>query len=198
MSEDEVARTLHTYESDADAYVEKYRTESVLARYGEAFLEALETTGGTRVFDVGCGPGMDSAALEARGYDVVGLDPTESFLRAATEDVPSASFLRGDMRALPVATGAVEGLWACASFLHVPRADAPATLREFRRVLDADGVLYLSVKRPDLAARDESDRHFEPYQPRAVRDLLEAAGFERVTVTELDGWVSALARTPSR
>ncbi|WP_312910698.1 class I SAM-dependent methyltransferase [Natronosalvus caseinilyticus] len=197
MSEDEVARTLQAYESDADAYVEKYRTESVLARYGEAFLEALEATGRTRVLDVGCGPGVDSAALEARGYDAVGLDPTESFLRAATAAVPSASFLRGDMRALPVATGAVDGLWACASFLHVPRADAPATLREFRRVLDADAVLYLSVKRPDLAARDGSDRHFEPYRSAEIRDLLEAAGFERVTVTELDGWVSAIARTPA-
>ncbi|UTF54243.1 class I SAM-dependent methyltransferase [Natronosalvus rutilus] len=198
MSEDHVARTLQTYESDADAYVEKYRTESVLAQYGEAFLEALENADGKRVLDVGCGPGVDSAAFEARGYDAIGLDLTESFLQAATKDVPSASFLRGDMRALPVATDAVDGLWACASFLHVPRTDAPATLHEFRRVLDADGVLYLSVKRPDLAARDESNRYFEPYQPRAVRDLLEAAGFERVTVTELDGWVSALARTPAR
>ncbi|MFP9192315.1 class I SAM-dependent methyltransferase [Natronosalvus vescus] len=197
MNEDDVASTLSAYEADVDAYVEKYRSMSVLEAHGEPFLEAIddesEDGSGCRILDVGCGPGSDLEALSARGYEVIGLDFTASFLRAAAEHVPVANLVRGDMRELPLADDAIHGVWASASFLHVPRADASRTLSEFRRVLRPDGVLYLSVKRARFAARDDSERAFEPYDPDAIRTLLETAGLDVQVVHASDGWVAALA-----
>jgi len=61
---DEVERTLATYEGNAEAYAEKYLSESGLEAYGGPFLDALR---GERVLDLGCGPGVDAAAFAGRG-----------------------------------------------------------------------------------------------------------------------------------
>lgn len=187
---DKVSRTLDDYESDTDAYVDKYLTESVAERYGDPFFDALD---GERLLDVGCGPGPDIATFASAGYDVTGLDMTPSFLRAASERVPAASLVRGDMRRLPFENASFDGVWSCASFLHVPRPDAPATLREFRRVLNSDGVLYLSVKRTELPGHDSGKRHFEYYRPDELRSVLREAALDPILVTTEENWVSALA-----
>lgn len=188
---DHVSRTLEEYESDADAYARKYRAESVAARYGEPFFDALA---GDRLLDVGCGPGPDVSTFEAADYDAVGLDLTPAFLRAAADLEPTGSFVRGDMRDLPFDDGAFDGVWSSASFLHVPRSGASATLREFRRVLRPDGVTFLSVKRAPTTSGESRDRHFEYYRPGAIRALLEKAEFDPIRVETEENWVWALAR----
>jgi len=187
----EIARTLDTYEGDADEFVAKYQGGSIAAGHGDRFFEALS---GPRVLDAGCGPGADAAVFEKRGLDVTGLDLTPSFLRAARDYVPEGSFARGDMRLLPFDDEAFDGVWCCAALLHVSRADAPATLREFRRVLDAGGVLFCSLKRGDESGYDADGRYFERYRPDEVRSLVRGAAFDAVDVTASENWVQVLAR----
>lgn len=187
---DEVARTAEVYESDAASYAEKYLAESIAARYGDAFLDALE---GPRVLDVGCGPGADLETFAGAGYDAVGLDVTPAFLRRAAERAP---VVRGDMRHLPFRDGSFDGVWSSASLLHVPRADVPGTLREFHRVLAPGGVAFVSAKSGEPAGRDPDERHVEYYDPAEIRTLLEGTGFDPETVRTDDNWVSAIARGP--
>jgi len=199
MDMDEVARTRSIYEEHSDAFVEKYRSESIAERFGEPFFEALQ---GDRVLDVGCGPGSDAETFADREYDVTGLDVTPSFLESARTNVPDARFALGDMRQLPFDSSSFDGVWACASLLHVPREDVPATLSEFARVLDDGGHLYCSLKRGDESGFDADGRFFERHTADAVASLLVGAGFEPVhvetaaaeEVASRDGWVQALAR----
>lgn len=196
---DEVARTRSVYEENSDAFVEKYRSESIAERFGGPFFDALQ---GKRVLDVGCGPGSDTETFAGREYDVTGLDVTASFLASAREAVPDARFALGDMRHLPFADGSFDGVWASASLLHVPRADVPGTLSEFARVLDDGGVLYCSLKHGEESGFDADGRFFERHTPGEVASALVEAGFrpERVTTSDSDDdvseaeWVQALAR----
>ncbi|MFC4406659.1 class I SAM-dependent methyltransferase [Haloarchaeobius iranensis] len=196
---DEVARTRSVYESNSDAFVEKYRRESIAERFGEPFFDALQ---GTRILDVGCGPGSDAETFADRGYDVTGLDVTPSFIESGRENVSDARFALGDMRTLPFGPNSFDGVWACASLLHVPRGDVPATLSEFARVLDGDGTLYCSLKRGDESGFDGLGRFFERHTAAAVCELLVDTGFEPVhvetadaaEVASQDGWVQAVAR----
>ncbi|WP_247000085.1 class I SAM-dependent methyltransferase [Halosolutus gelatinilyticus] len=192
---DEVSRTLDAYESDPDAYVEKYRSVSIAARFGDAFFDALD---GDRILDVGCGPGSDLETMVSAGYDATGLDITPSFLRAASDRLPATSLARGDMRRLPFRNGAFDGVWSCASFLHVPRPDAVETLREFRRVLADAGIVYLSVKRSETEPRDGEDRYFEYYGPDELRSALREAALEPRRVDVHENWVSAIAENAGR
>ena len=56
---------------------------------------------GERALDVGCGTGIYTAWLAARGLDVMGLDREPSMLAAARAKAPGARFVEGDVAALP-------------------------------------------------------------------------------------------------
>jgi SAM-dependent methyltransferase len=61
--------------------------------------EVLRLRPGDRLLDVGCGPGRHSRALRETGVEVVGLDISLDFLRAAGP----GPWVRGDARSLPFA-----------------------------------------------------------------------------------------------
>lgn len=188
---DELSRTAAVYEAETDAFVEKFTTESIAERFWD---EVASEFPGEHVLDVGCGPGADVETFAERGYDVVGFDLTRSFLVEARERV-DAPLVRGDMRSLPFESGAFDVVWACASLLHVPREAVPATLREFRRVLDAPGTLVATLKRAGTDRHATDDRYFERYQRETVNDLAGDAGFDAVDVAESgDRWLELTAR----
>jgi SAM-dependent methyltransferase len=68
----------------------------------DALWSALDLSAGSRVLDVGCGPGRHSLELAARGAVVTGLDISQRFVDIAREHAqPNATFVRGDARSLP-------------------------------------------------------------------------------------------------
>ena len=75
-----------------------------------AFLiDALGLEPGSRVLDVGCGPGRHAHALARHGCRVLGIDIAERFVGlAAVEAPPGAVFARADARAVPVRSGAFD------------------------------------------------------------------------------------------
>ncbi len=195
--------TIATYQSVADEYRERHADRSALEAQVEQFLAAVESStdgGRASVADVGCGPGWESATFAERGHDVVGVDLTPAFLRAARSEAPSAEFARMDMRRLGFEGDSFDGLWACASFLHVPRDDAPDALAEFYRTLRPGGALSLAVKRGDGEregrAYEGDRRSFTLYQPDDLRAIVTDAGFtvEAVGVGDATGWIHLLGR----
>jgi ubiquinone/menaquinone biosynthesis C-methylase UbiE len=228
--DERVRRTVETYERVADTYEEIHGDRSVVADIVAEFVTAVDraetrtradgadSTPPPRVLDVGCGPGWESAAFAGTGFDTVPFDLTPSFLGQTRERVPDAAPVRGDMRALPFADDSFDGLWACASLLHVPESEVPGTLAEFERVLADGGVTTVSLKAAgtddeaaapagegdrtgvDRSPYGDDRRHFERYDPGRVRELFADAGFEVGSLATDDGdgtgdaWVAVTAR----
>lgn len=192
---DDLAETIGTYDRVAEEYRERHDDREPLADQVERFCDALD---GSTVLDVGCGPGWESATLSNRGYDVIGIDLTPSLLNIANAEAPTVDFARMDMRKLALADNTIDGIWACASFLHVPRSEAIQTLREFRRVLSGGGVLWLSVKRGSGTRQgdtyEDDRRKFTLYGAAELRDIITGAGLAVEFVSDGE-WIQLLATT---
>lgn len=106
----------------------------------DAFLSRLPRRG--VVGDLGCGPGRDGARIAAAGHAVLGVDLSGSMLRLASTGL-AGRVVQGDLRAVPLASASLDGIWNVASLLHVPEQGTGSVLREFRRLLRTEGVLAL-------------------------------------------------------
>jgi SAM-dependent methyltransferase len=134
-----------------------------------------------RVLDLGCGPGRDLEFLEQLGCRTVGLDLSSGMLAQARLRVPRTPLVQADARHAPFAAGNFEGVWACASLLHLARSQLPAALREVRRLLHRPGgVLYLALKGgtgEDWVKVGDRRAFFAYYQPHEIKTALARAGF---------------------
>ena len=88
--------------------------------YG-AFLSKLPA--GATILDAGCGSGRDARAFRDRGYRVTAFDASPALAALATAhcgfEVQVRSF--ADVREVD----AYDGIWACASLVHVSLAQMP-------------------------------------------------------------------------
>lgn len=195
--------TIETYQAVADEYRDRNADRTGVEELVDRFLEAVEGAADgdhARIADVGCGPGWESATFSDHGHSVVGIDLTPNFLRAARDVAPTAEFARMDMRSLSLESDSFDGLWSCASFLHVPREDAQPTLAEFHRVLESGGIFLLSVKHGegevDGDVYETDERSFTLYRPDELSKMAEKAGFtvDSVSVDATQTWLQLLAR----
>jgi SAM-dependent methyltransferase len=175
----ETTTTSATYDQISAEYADHWGTHGDPLVGARSRFAAL-LTAGALVLDVGCGPGQDTSRLRQLGLRACGLDRSRGMLAQA--QLRGAPLLLGDMRRLPVRDCAFDGLWVCASFLHIPKRDALLVAREFRRALRPGGVLYLAVKGGDgerwVDHPSGLPRFFAFYQEDELDRLLAAAGFD--------------------
>ncbi|MCF3181673.1 methyltransferase domain-containing protein [Streptomyces polychromogenes] len=107
------------------------------------FVRALDVPPGGSWRDVGCGTGAVTQAVldAARPADVVGIDPSESYLAYAREHVrdPRARFVRADAVNLPFAGGAASAAVSGLVLNFVP--DAPRAAAEMVRAVRPGGLV---------------------------------------------------------
>ncbi|WP_330632291.1 class I SAM-dependent methyltransferase [Halocatena halophila] len=184
--------TIDTYDAIAAKYESRHVDRTAIAALLERFLDNCD---GNRILDVGCGPGWETETFDRRGYDVIGIDLSKSFLASANDRVPG-HVARMDMRTPGLSNGSFDGIWACASFLHVPRGDARKTLEAFGRLLDT-GTIALAVKLGEgktVGDTYENDqRVFTRYTEPELCSLLEGASISITNCTTHDGeWLQCI------
>ncbi|WP_250028767.1 methyltransferase domain-containing protein [Paractinoplanes maris] len=153
-----------------------------LFAYEEPFVrgivEALEP--GVAV-DAACGTGRHAAHLASLGHRVTGVDSSPDMLAQARVRVPQATFLEGDLDALPVADEHADLVICALALAHLP--DLRPALAELARVLKPGGhlivtdihherVLLGSV--PHVRTDDDEPRLIPSHRHRAS-DYLAAA-----------------------
>jgi SAM-dependent methyltransferase len=92
----------HWFEEVADhlgaAYLRYSFTYGTVSEV-DALVAALDLSPGQRILDVGCGPGRHALELAGRGFQVVGIDISSTFIDLARDGAPEgASFVVGDAR----------------------------------------------------------------------------------------------------
>jgi 2-polyprenyl-6-hydroxyphenyl methylase/3-demethylubiquinone-9 3-methyltransferase len=108
------------------------------------------TLDGLTVLDVGCGGGLLSEELAARGCSVTGVDPSEGSLTVAREHALRSKleieYVSGVAEALPVADGSIDAVVCCDVLEHV--ASPRQAVSEAARALRPGGLyLYDTINR---------------------------------------------------
>jgi SAM-dependent methyltransferase len=149
---------------------------------------------GGDVADVGCGTGATTAMLTDAGLDAVGIDLSPNMIEQARRLNPALTFHVGAMAALPFDDGALAGVCAWYSTIHVPDEELPQVFSEFARVLRPGGYVLVAFQvgdQPRVLAEAFGERvslTFYRRRPDAVAGMLDAAGLKPYAqlVRELD------------
>jgi SAM-dependent methyltransferase len=135
-----------TYDAVAQEYAAAFADELDAKPFDRALLAEFAAACPGRVYDVGCGAaGHVTRYLADLGADVTGIDLSSASIDIARARQPELKFEVADMRQLPCGDGALTGLVAFYSVIHLPREQVPVALAEFRRVLRTGGVLLVSM-----------------------------------------------------
>ena len=136
-------RVGRAYDALADAYVERFGRLDALAPQDRALVTRWRGSVAGPLLDAGCGPGVWTAHLAARGRPVLGVDLSARFLAHARRTHPDVAFARASLAALPLRDASVGGVLVWFSTIHLEPARLPVVLAELRRVLAPGGRLLL-------------------------------------------------------
>lgn len=183
MSNDHTQTTIATYDKTAKEYivkVQKYAPEE------EREMFASMVKPGGKILDAGCGSGRDANHFASQGFTVTGIDLSDNLLSYAKEHAdPKATFFKMDLRAINL-NSSFDGIWACASLLHLKRDECITVLRNFQHMLMPGGILFLLMKEGTgeqlvTSGTIEGDtRFFTYYMSDDLRQMLEGAGFKMI------------------
>ena len=133
--------TLQYYQENAGVFVEG----TVSADMHDArtrFLRLLPSQ--AYILDFGCGSGRDTKAFLEQGCRVDAADGSAELCRMATEltGIQVKQMLFEELSTVEQ----YDGIWACASILHLPRKELGGILQKISDALKPGGVLYSSFK----------------------------------------------------
>jgi SAM-dependent methyltransferase len=117
------------------------------------------------ILDAGCGSGRDTKAFIGMGYSVNAFDASSELAARASAyagiEVSHSTF--DDVNQ----TQLYDGIWCCASLLHVPENKLEATLEKLVNALKFNGLMYVSFKYGD-SEREVGGRTFTDLNPERL------------------------------
>ena len=136
------------------------------------------------VIDMGCGSGRDTMAFRDMGHRAIGLDASEELVKLARERLEIKAAV-GDMSTW-TSTEPFDGVWCCASLVHLNDKEKARFFRNLRSNLKVGGVIYISVKEGIETGVDDKGVYWSNCTLEELTDYLEKAGCEirEVKITE--------------
>ncbi len=134
-------KTLDYYNTQAASFAQSTLDVEFSALQDE-FVSYLKE--GASILDVGAGSGRDSAAFLKQGFKVTAIDGSAELAKLASkvlgQEVIVSTFQDYEPDQI------FDGIWACASLLHLSREDIVKVMQKLAKALAADGVFYVSFK----------------------------------------------------
>lgn len=160
-------RTVDYYNQHSKEYFEA-TCSTDMSGLSDVFLPYLPAGG--RILDVGCGSGRDLKYFKEHGYEAEGVDASEELCRLATEY--SGCKVTCCRIEDFTAEKRYDGIWCCASLLHLEDGAVIEFFRKCQEWLTDGGILFLSVKTGISTGEDEKGRWFRNFDEGKIGELL--------------------------
>lgn len=162
-----IDKTVEYYNESAQSFFETTVNADMSLQLND-FIELLPAEG--CVLDAGCGSGRDSLALIKRGFKVEAFDASEEMCKRASDllgqQVRLCRFEEMNH------SDQFDGIWACASLLHVNMEAMPEVIRRLYKALKEDGVFYASFKK-GVGERYRGERRFTDADEAYLQSILQ-------------------------
>lgn len=140
-TQEQLASDIAYYETHARAYADATR-QIDLSRVHQRFLAYVEAHG--QILDVGSGSGRDTRAFIDHGYAVDAIEPSAAL---AWRSMQFTGVKPRSIRVQELTDEArYDGIWACASLVHVPLKELPGVFSRLARAARPAAAIYLSFK----------------------------------------------------
>lgn len=160
-------KTLNYYNKYADSFAAG--TADVDFRENQdKFLELLGPD--ACILDFGCGSGRDTKYFLSRGYRVDAVDGSEKLCRIAGKlsGIKVRQMLFQELDAV----NQYDGIWACASILHLPGRELETVLEKIAVALKKNGILYISFKYGEFEG-ERSGRYFKDFTAESFSRFMQ-------------------------
>ena len=135
------AKTIEYYNENVSKFVNDTQ-DVVFCATQDLFLSYLNE--GDSILDLGCGSGRDTKYFLSKGYKVDATDGSEEICKVASDytGINVKCLLFNELDEIDK----YDGIWACASILHLDRDDLIDVFHRIARALKDNGILYTSFK----------------------------------------------------
>ena len=171
--EEREMKTLNYYETNAEAYYDK-TVDVDFGKNRSIFLSYLKE--GAHLLDFGCGSGRDAKAFHDAGYKAEALDGCARLCELASDHM-GLNVRKMDFTDFHEKEK-YDGIWACASLLHLPCEALKQVLFSLYCALKPDGILYASFKYGTFEGMREERYYTDFDEEKMARLLSEVNVFE--------------------
>ncbi|MFS4458012.1 class I SAM-dependent methyltransferase [Bdellovibrio sp. HCB2-146] len=160
-------KTLNAYSAKASEYSHDWLAQpeptDMYKLLKEYFRPGLETA------DIGCGNGRDANWLSQNGFKAVGYDSSLELLNLAATLYPQIQFKQAFLPSLSEIQNQFDNLLCETVIMHLPQAQILESLKNLKRLLKKDGVLYLSWRVTEgTDIRHNDGRLYSAFEPSFV------------------------------
>ncbi|MGM0502351.1 MAG: class I SAM-dependent methyltransferase [Bacillota bacterium] len=176
--------TIEYYNQNAEEFYNNTVNVDMSQQYQE-FLAHLNK--GAHILDLGCGSGRDSLYFLEHGYQVTALDASKELVRLSSELI-NQQVLHLKFQELDFESE-FDGIWACASLVHVNRAEIKEVFQNIIQAVVPNGVIYMSFKYGNQEFY-RTGRLFNCYDEDSFKEIVDK--FNSLEIIKL--WKSSDAR----
>ena len=176
--------TLEYYDQNAVAFADGTMNVD-FSEIQNMFLSYLSK--GAKILDFGCGAGRDAKCFVDKGFCVDAVDGSEKLCEIAKKNtgLPVRRMLFSELDS----PNTYDGIWACASILHMPKEQLPDVFQRMVNALHDKGIIYTSFKY-GIGEKKRGERFFSDFTEETLCSFLEQ--FPELAIEKM--WVTTDVR----
>lgn len=183
-------KTIEYYNNHAQEYIDKVDNIDMHELY-TSFLHKVPEGG--VILDAGCGSGRDAIYFASKGYTVNAVDGSIELVNKLQYRITDV--IRDDRLILFADqlkfneidfVNCFDGIWCCASMLHVRKRELLNVMYRMQNALKVDCPWYMSFKHGDGERREQDGRCFTDMNEKYMQKLIVKLG----GVGMYESWIS--------